>query len=264
MGSPGNAAMSDLEFQRELSPEQIREALSLLDSKAGAQNQNLRVEDLSPFEEVDPEVDQSSTTTATPERPPAAEDPQQRKKYLNLVVAFYGLGIAAAGALALLSWSEGTLTPPPIPGIADEHQPAKSAPPALPVVSPPLDQSPGGSERRPSKPEVAGSRPGGYPNRDDDQAAIRDAANSVSAIPHAAQTATVTTIAARQAWRDERASRKSKEALWHARAVRVATAKKRFWRRHWQTRAEIKCFFFVCFPWQTQRAFYEPPGNVTQ
>ena len=50
--------MSDLEFQRELSPEQIREALSLLDSKTGAQNHNLRVEDQSPPEEVDLEVDQ--------------------------------------------------------------------------------------------------------------------------------------------------------------------------------------------------------------
>jgi len=37
--------MSDLEFQRELSPEQIREALSLLDSMAGAQNQNVGIED---------------------------------------------------------------------------------------------------------------------------------------------------------------------------------------------------------------------------
>ena len=41
--------MSDLEFERELSPQQIREALSLLDSRAGAQNQNVRVEDLIPL-----------------------------------------------------------------------------------------------------------------------------------------------------------------------------------------------------------------------
>jgi len=75
--------MSDLEFQRELSPEQIREALSLLDSKTGAQNHNLRVEDQSPPEEVDLEVDQSSTITASQDRPPAAEDTQPRKKYLR-------------------------------------------------------------------------------------------------------------------------------------------------------------------------------------
>ena len=115
--------MSDLEFQCELSPEQIRDALSLLDSKTGAQNQNLRVGDLSPPEEIDPEVDQSSTTTAIPDRPPEAEDPQQRKKYPSLVVAFYGLGIAVAGALALLSWSGRTIgysavEPMPIPAIA--------------------------------------------------------------------------------------------------------------------------------------------------
>jgi len=256
--------MSDLEFQRELSPEQIREALSLLDSKTGAQDHNLRVEDQSPPEEVDLEVDQSSTITASQDRPPAAEDPQQRKKYLNLAVAFYGLGIAAAGALVLLSWSEGTLTPAPMPGVAHEDQPAKSLPPALPGVNPPPDPSPVGSERQPSKPEVAGLSPVGHPNRDDNQAAIRDAANSTNTIPDATQATAVTPITARQAWQDERASQKSKEVLWHARAVRVAAAKKRFWRRHWQARAEIKCFFFVCFPWQTQRAFYEPPGNVTQ
>ena len=51
LGCAGEPAMSDLEFQRELSPEQIREALSLLDSTTGAQNQNLRIGDLSPGEE---------------------------------------------------------------------------------------------------------------------------------------------------------------------------------------------------------------------
>ena len=101
MGSAGEAAMSDLEFQRELSPEQIREALSLLDSTAGAQNQNLRSGDLSPAEEVNLEPDQSSTTMAAQDRPPAAEDPQQRRKHLNVAVVFSGIGIAAAGALVM-------------------------------------------------------------------------------------------------------------------------------------------------------------------
>jgi hypothetical protein len=144
--------MSDLEFQRELSPEQIREALSLLDNTAGTQNQNLRIEDLRPAEEVSPESDHSSTTMAPQDRPPAAEDPQQRKKHLNLAVAFFGIAIAAAGALALLSLSESPLSPP-IPGIAHEQAPeqsaaapAKSAPSPLPVAKPPPDQSPGGSE----------------------------------------------------------------------------------------------------------------------
>ena len=121
--------MSDLEFQRELSPEQIREALSLLDSTAGAQNQNLRIGDLSPAEEVNLEPDQSSTTMATQDRPPAAEDPQQRKKHLNLAVAFFGIGIVAAGALALLSWRE-RVPPPPMLGIAHEQPPKQSAAPA--------------------------------------------------------------------------------------------------------------------------------------
>jgi len=87
LGSGGDAAMSDLEFQRELSPEQIREALSLLDGTAGAQNQNVGIEDLRPAEEVNPEPDHSSTTMAPQDRPPAAKDPQQRKKHLTLAAA---------------------------------------------------------------------------------------------------------------------------------------------------------------------------------
>ena len=160
-----------------------------------------------------------------------------------------------------------------MPGVVHEDQPAKSSPPALlPVVNPPPDQSPVGSERRPSKPEVAGLSPVGYPNRDDNQTAIREAANSANTIPHAAQTATVTPIAESQAWQDERASRKSKEALWHARAVRVAAAKSRIWRLHWQARAEdewciVACrrangewCFFGCRAWRAQPVFY----NVTR
>jgi len=91
--------MSDLEFQRELSAEQMREALSLLDRTAGAQNQNLRIEDLRPAEEVNPEPDHSSTTMTAQDRPPAAEDPLQRKKHLNLVVGYFGIAIAARPAL---------------------------------------------------------------------------------------------------------------------------------------------------------------------
>ena len=101
MRSAGDATLSDQEFQRELSPEQMREALSLLDTTAGAQNQTVQIEDLSPAEEVNPEPDQSSTTMLTQDRPPAAEDPQQRRKHLNLAVAIFGIGIAAVGALAL-------------------------------------------------------------------------------------------------------------------------------------------------------------------
>src|SRR6516225_11568391 len=91
--------MSDLEFQRELSPEQMREALSLLDSTAGTQNQTMQIEYLRPAEEDNPEPDRS--TMPTQDRPPAAEDPQQRRKHLNLAIAFFGIGIAAAGALVM-------------------------------------------------------------------------------------------------------------------------------------------------------------------
>ena len=121
--------MSDLEFQRELSPEQMREALSLLDSTAGTQNQTVQIEDLHPAEEVDPEPDQSSTTMPTQDRPPAEENPQQHRKHLNLAVAFFGIGIAAAGALALWSWQE-SVPLPPTPRIAQEQFSKQSAAPA--------------------------------------------------------------------------------------------------------------------------------------
>ena len=251
--------MSDLEFQRELSPAQIREALSLLDGAAAAQNRNLRIEDSRPAEAVNREPDHSSTTMAPQGRPPAAEDPQQRKKHLNLAVAFSGIAIAAAGALALFSWSESVL-PPPMPGIAHEQLPEQSAAPplksassALPVAKPPPDESPGGSERQPWTPQLAGL-----------SGAVRDAANSDSASPPVARWAT-----------NERVSRRPEHTP-HARVVRVAAAKKRFWRLHWQARAEdewciVACrradgqwCFFGCRTWRAQPVFYERPRNVTQ
>ena len=267
MGSAGEAAMSDLEFQRELSPEQIREALSLLDSTAGAQNQNLRIGDLSPAEEVNLEPDQSSTTMATQDRPPAAEDPQQRKKHLNLAVAFFGIGIVAAGALALLSWRE-SVPPPPMLGIAHELPPkqsaapaAKSDSPALPLANPPPDQSPGGSERQPSTLELAGV-----------SGAVRDAVNSDIAIPPVVPSATDHPTSTSRARWNERLSRIPEHTSRHTRAVRVAAAKKRIWRLHWQARAEdewciVACrrangewCFFGCRAWRAQPVFY----NVTR
>jgi hypothetical protein len=245
--------MSDLEFKRELSPDQLREALSLLDRAAGAKPQNLQVGDLSSAEGGDPGADQASTTMATQGRLPAIEDHQQRTKHLNLVAAaFCGIGIAATATLALLSWSDRAPTSPSISEIAHEQlsdqppgQLVKSASSALPVAISPPDQSPGGSERRPATPEVTGSV--GYSNRDDDQPAVKGAANTASAIPYAAQTATATSLATAPAWWNERASRKPKGAWLHARAGRVAAAKQRSSRRHWQARAEIKCFLFVCW-----------------
>jgi hypothetical protein len=245
--------MGDLEFKRELSSDQLREALSLLDRAAGAKPQSLHVEDLSSAEGGDPGADQASTTMATQGPLPAIEDLQQRTKHLNLVAAaLRGLGIGATATLALFLWSDRAPSPPSVSEIPYEQllnqppgQPLKSASPALPVAIPPLDQSPGGSERRPSTPEVTGSV--GYPNRVDDQPAVKGAANTASAIPYAGQTATVTSLATGPAWWDKRASRKPKGTWLRARAGRVAAAKQRFLRRHWQARAEIKCFLFVCW-----------------
>jgi hypothetical protein len=70
--------MSDLEFQRELSPDQLREALSLLDRAASMKPQNLQVGDLSSAEEGDPGADEACATLATQDRLPAVEDLQQR------------------------------------------------------------------------------------------------------------------------------------------------------------------------------------------
>jgi hypothetical protein len=245
--------MSDLEFQRELSPDQVREALSLLDRAAGIKPQNLQVGDLSSAEEGDPGADEACGTPATQDRLPAVEDLQQRTKHLNLVVVTtWGLGIAAAATLTLLSGSDPALTPSPLTAIAHEQLPnqspgqlVKSVSSALPVANSPPDQGLGGSEQRPSTPEVTGSVANA--NRSDDPPAAEREPNTVTAIPYAAQTATVTSLATRQDWSGEQASRKRKGASWHARTGRVAAAEQRFSRRHWQARAELKCFFFVCW-----------------
>src|SRR5215467_9605113 len=143
--------MSDLEFQRELSSDQLREALSLLVSAAGVKVQKLQPDDLSSAEEVDPRADQPRTTIA-PQGPLPAQGSLQRTKHLNLVV-FCGLGVAAAATLTLLSWSERGLTPPPLSGISHEQIPNQppaqlvrsASPPALAVANPRPDLSPDGS-----------------------------------------------------------------------------------------------------------------------
>jgi len=246
--------MSDLEFKRELSPDQLREALSLLDGAAGAKPQNLQVGDLSSAEEGDPGADQASTTMTTQGRLPAIEDVKQPTKHLNLVAAaFCSLVIAATATPALLSWSDRAPTPPSVPGITHEQLPnqppaqlVKSVSPAFPVVDLQSDQTPRGSERQPSTPEIKSSI--GHANRDDDQPVVTGAPNTPSAIPYAAQTDTATSLATRQAWWDDRASRKPKKVRLHTRGDRVVTAKHRFSRSHWQAHAEIKCFLFICLP----------------
>jgi hypothetical protein len=226
LGSAGEAAMSEPKFQRELSPEQIREALSLLDGMAGAQNQNLRIGDLRPAEEVEPEPDDSSTTTATQDWSPAAEDPLQRKKHLNSAVALLGIGIAAAGALALSSWRE-RVPPPPVLGIVHEQSPTQSAAPAaksdssaLPVAKPPPDQSPGGLERQSSTPGLAGLS--------------RDVTVRVDA-----------------------AKKRFLRLHWQARADDD-------WCIVACRRAGGDWCFFACRTWRAQPVFYQPRRNVTQ
>jgi hypothetical protein len=274
LGSVGDPAMSDLEFRRALSPDQMREALSLLDGAARAKRPNEQVGDSNSVADVGSGVDQGGTTIASPNRLPAAEDARQRNKQLSPVLAFYGLGFAAAAALMVLSWSESALKPPGLPGIAGEQHPnpqpaqlVKSAPPELLVVDPTSDRSSLGSERRHSKPGVANAPLVDQANDGDDQAAARGPSNRASATPHPAHAATVGAIATNQAWWDERASRKPKEVWWRTSAVRVAAAKKRFWRRHWQPLTEInggECFHPTCAIRYRQRVFYEPPRYVTQ
>jgi len=262
-------AMSDLEFQRALSPDQLREAHSLLDGTACAKLRNMQVGDLRSDDVVDPGADQASTIATTQNQLPAAEGAQKQRGHLSLAAAFYSLGITAAAALTLLSWSERSLTPPyhpALPEIPGEHvqnqQPAQLAngvAPTPPVSNPASDQSSHGSEQWRSHSEVAA-------NRGDDQAAVIDATNKASAIPHVAQTATIAGIAMRQASADEQAARKSKEPSPRHSAARVAAGKKRSWRRHWQPLMETNgnCFLAICPSWQKRRAFYEPPRNVNQ
>ena len=232
--------MSDLEFQRELSPEQIREALSLLDGAVGAQSQMGQIEDLRPAEEINPEPDQSSTTP-TQDQPPAAEDPRQRTKHLRSAAAFFGIGIVAAGALALLSWRESVALSPK-PGIAQVQvskpsvaPAAKSDSPASPVAEPPPDQNPGASERQPLPLELASLSGAG-----------RDAVNNDNAIPSVVPSATDHVTSTSRARSNERLNRRPEHTSRYARAVRMAAAKKRIWRLHREARAENEWCIVAC------------------
>ena len=219
----------------------MREALSLLDSTVGTQNQTVQIEELRPAEEVNPEPDQSSTTMPTQDWPPAAEDPQQRMKHLNLAVAFFGIGIAAAGALALWSWWE-SVPLPPTPRIAQEEfskqsatPAAKSDSPALPVAEPPPDQNPGASERQPLPLELASLSGAG-----------RDAVNNDNAIPSVVPSATDHVTSPSRARSNERLNRRPEHTTRYARAVRMAAAKKRIWRLHREARAENEWCIVAC------------------
>jgi hypothetical protein len=266
--------MSDLEFQRELSPEQIREALLLLDSKAGAQNHSLRAEDLNSAEEIGPEPNESSTTTATPDCTPMAEQLHSGRRHLNSAAFFYGIGIVAAAALALLLWKESTLALPPLSEMRHAQLPNQQGATALEIASPTLplansvaDHAGDGLGRRPSGREVAGLSDPAYLNPDNDQAAVPDAASRDSASPVTARSAAIPPIGTGQARWDERTSGKPEQAWSHAQTVRVSAAKKRLWRHHSQARAGGNgggSCFPVCPPRRAQRVVYEPPRNIIQ
>jgi hypothetical protein len=270
----GDAAMGDLEFKRELSPEQMREALSLLENVARAQNQNLWIGDLNRVEEVDPKPYQAGTTPAMQDRFSAAEGLQQCKKHLSLgkkhlnsAVALVGIGIAAAGALTVWAWSGG-VRQLPTHVVTDEQPPnqpaalpAIGASAALPVAKSPPDQSPVGSAgKQASAPELAGLNPMRYANRGDDRTAVGNASDRGNAIAPVAGSVTDQAIGTSQARSGERVNQKPEHNWKRARAVRVAAAKRRYWRRYSQTRAEIyggAWCFFGCRAWGTQRGFYE-------
>ncbi len=247
--------MGGLEFQRELGPDRLAEGLSLLDGLAGVNAQS------SGFaEEPASAAAQAGASAVGQGRLPAAQDPQERTRRLNrAALRFWGLGIAAAAALALLSGGELMPTAPSRPSIAQEQL---SIRPLGPVASSASAALP--AAEQPSKPTLAGSDPESHVNRDDVRSAAADATDGPRATADAADTATAASIVNSQAWRDERTSPKPKEAWRQARTVRDAAAKKPSWRRDWQARAKLnygRCSFFLCFPWQAQRVVYEPPRN---
>lgn len=263
--------MSDLEFQRELSPDQVHEALSLLDNAAGAKVGRSQADELGAIEDVDPEAGEAAATRVTHRAPPATEDPQQQAKRINRsAIFFFGLGVAAMATLALLSWSEPAPTPPSPPAVAHQQvpirQPAppmKSAFPPLPIANPPSDQTPDASERRAAKAEVSDSLLAGPADLD----AAKNAADAAGGILGKADMGAGAAAANGRAQPDEQAQHKPKEARRHSRASRIATTKERSWYSHPQARAEIdpgQCSFFLCLSWQAQRVFYEPPRNVNQ
>ena len=165
--------MSEAQFERALSTEQMREALALLDGTANTKLGKLEVGNPAPAE---PAADPASTTAA--ENWVSAEaDPRHRKMRFNLVVAFSGLGIAATAALTLLPWSEGELVSSAQPKTSSEQranlQPTQLQDSGSIPFSANLefDQGSFASGRRDSKPEFAGPNPVDQSNRAEDQAA---------------------------------------------------------------------------------------------
>ena len=247
--------MSDLEFQHELSPDQLSEALSLLENTAGAKPRELHS-----GEEANSKPDQADASVAEQDRFPIAQDPKQRPKHLNqAALRFCGLGIAAAAALTVLSWSESMPVPPSGQRIVYEQLPNELRAPlvmdasaARPASNSSSDGSPGGSERQPSEPTAAATGPGDRLNRDDARTAVQDAANSPEAASDVAETVTPAVISKGTSQRHERRGQKPKEARRRPRIVRVAKIDR------------SECPLFACLVWQPQHVFYEPPRNAIQ
>lgn len=230
--------MSELEFRHELTPDQLSEALSLLE------NANSKPE-------------QAAANEAEPDRFSAAQDPAQRLKQLNrAALRFCGLAIAAALALTLMSWGESRPVPPSGQRIVYAQLPDELWPPPAkdashPAPRAPLDISPGGSTRQPSEPTIPDSRPGDA-NRADAPPTVKDAANVPTAASDAAETATPTATGKAKSRRHESRGQKPGEARRRSRNARVAKID------------PGECSVFACFVWQARHVFYEPPRNVTQ
>ena len=76
--------MGHLEYQRELSPDQLREALSLLDNAAGVKGPNTQSGNSNSAEKAGPGVDQASKT-ASPQGQLSARVRADPTKHLNVI-----------------------------------------------------------------------------------------------------------------------------------------------------------------------------------
>ena len=237
--------MSDLEYRHELSPDQLVEALSLLDGAAGTKTQNSRSGG-----EAGAATGPADAQTAEPDRPAAVRNLQQRtRRMYRAALCFCSLGIGSAAALAILSWGEPAppLSPGPNAAAAELSKPAPPAPlaassaAAFPAVGAAPGRTPDASER---------SEPPATPARLTDREAGQRAPATAQGQPTPAP----------------RASHKP-EARRHARAIRAAAANRQLSARYRPAHRDIDnsvCSFFMCIPWRLQPVSYEPPRNSTR
>ncbi|HEY1261671.1 MAG TPA: hypothetical protein VGF34_20670 [Stellaceae bacterium] len=246
--------MSELEFQHELSPDQLSEALSLLENAAGA-----KPRESNSGGEAHSNPDRANADAAEPDRLSAAQDAKRRLKQFNrAALRFCGLGIAAAAALMLLSWIEGVPVAPPGQRVVYAQlpnelwtPPAKEAADTRPAADSPSIKAPRGSEPQPAAPTVAGPDPE-EASHDHSPNSVKDAANIPDAASDVAETATPAMAdngkSRRNAWKGQR----PKDARRRLRLARIAKVNR------------SECLLFACLVWQPQHAFYDPPRNLTQ